>query len=222
MTEKKLRLIEILEDRSHPEWDRGKFTRIQRLDIRNVYEDGSVSRPYQLDVASHEGYDAVAVLPYWEEEDGCHVMLLRSFRPALAFRGVQPERKPFLLEAIAGVLEGNEHEPEGVRRRAATEMLEEAGFRQAADDVVILGEPFYVSPGIYTEKIWVCAATVDPGRRETPAHDGSVMEELMTLHPVALEEARRMCRRGEIRDAKTEIALERLARRLTGKSGPSG
>jgi len=215
---KNLRQIELLESSSDPERDKGKVAWIERLTVRHAYEDGTFSRPYRLDVVSHTGYDAVGVLPYWTENGEPWVMLLMSFRPVLTFREIEPEPAPFMVEMIAGVLEKGEQGDIGVKRRAVEELREEAGLPAEESAVQILGASFYSSPGVYTEKLWVCAVEVDMAQRTTPKLDGSVMEEMIEPFAVALETARRMCWRGEIRDAKTEIALERLARFLSAQA----
>lgn len=222
MKDLELKGIEILDDLSHPERDAGRVAWIKRLRVRNAFVDGSFSRPYNVDIVSHKGIDAVAILPYWRDDDGrVQLMLLRSFRPALTFRDADPESEPYLIEAIAGILERGEGSQgrAGIRHRAAREALEEAGIEIPQETVAILGEPFFTSPGVYTEKLWVTAAEVDPGVRNEPSLDGSVMEEMIRPLVFSLEEARLMCDTGEIRDAKTEIAIERLARLLdrTGK-----
>ncbi len=200
-----------MEDRSDPEKDSGRISWIQRFRVRNHYESGDASRPYGLDVVSHKNYDAIGVLPYWETDDGVMVMLLKTFRPALHFRELEPEESPFLVEIIAGVLEQGEHTPEGVLHRACEEMKEEAGLLTDERQIRLLGAPFYSSPGVYTEKLWIATAKVDPDRRCEPTLDGSVMEELLEPFSCSLQQAVTMCRRGEIRDAKTEIAIARLS-----------
>jgi ADP-ribose pyrophosphatase len=52
---------------------------------------------------------------------------------------------------------------------------------------------------------------VDPARRVTPPEDGSPLERGAVIAAVPLDEAIELTRRGEIEDAKTEVALRRLA-----------
>ncbi len=209
-----LHRIELVEDETNPDRDSGRVAWIRRLKVHNRYGDGNSSRDYRLDVVSHRGIDAVGVIPYWIAEGQTYVFLLRCFRPALAFRPIQPEKTPFLIEVVAGVLEDGEHDIDGVRQRAVAETREEAGFTVNESDIVMLGEPFFSSPGVFTEKLWLCAVPVNPAEREEPTRDGSVMEDLLAPRPMALTEALQQCRQGAIRDAKTEIALERFARWL--------
>lgn len=208
---KKLLQVELLADESPKEWSEGRVLRMRRLKVRNAYQGGEVSRDYGVELAQHRGHDAVAVIPYWIEDDTYKIMLLRSFRPALLFRDFQPESEPFLVECVAGVLEAGEGDGPGIRHRAARETLEEAGFRLEENDVQILGVPFYASPGVYTEKIWITTGQVDPRQRVEPLLDGSVFEEVIEPLPLALDVALEWLERGLIRDAKTEIALMRFA-----------
>lgn len=210
----KLVQVELLADESPAAWSEGRVVRLRRLRVRNEYVGGEHSREYGVEIVAHRGHDAVAVIPYWIEDENYKVMLLRSFRPALLFRDFQPESEPFLVECVAGVLEEGEGDGPGIRHRAAAETLEEAGFHVEENEVQILGVPFYASPGVYTEKVWVTTVQVDPRARVAPLLDGSVFEELIEPLPLALDVALEWLERGQIRDAKTEIALLRFARWL--------
>ena len=202
---------------------RGRVTRLRSYKVRNHYADGGCSRVYDLDVVSHKGTDAVAVLPYWKGEDGeWRVMLARCFRPALTLREITPEPEPFIYEAMAGVMEMGEEDAGGPARRAAEELHEESGFVVRPDEVEMLGPAFYTSPGVYTEKIHLAAARVDPLKRGEPTRDGSVMEELLRTVEFKLSEALELCRAGAVRDAKTELALRRLADKLGGLAAEEG
>jgi len=214
---KKLQNIEVVEKNTNPEFDKGRISWIDRYRVKNQYEDGSFSKVYNLDVFSHKGLDAVGVIPYWKDNGKIMLTLLKSFRPALSFRSQNPETSPFLVEIIAGVLEAGEDGGEGAIIRAKEELHEEAGILVESKNIYLLGKPFYCSPGLYTEKLWICAVEIDPLKKVEPTLDGSVMEELIEAFPVTLAKAREMCLNGEIKDAKTEIALERLYRALSDK-----
>lgn len=212
--EKKLKRIDIVETLTNPEHHTGKVLTMERFIVRHEYEDGSYSRPYTLELVSHKGVDAVGVLPYWEEKGETHVMLLNSFRPAMTLRRTEPLESPYLIEIIAGVVEEGETGEMGVKTRAKEEALEEGGLPIEQADIEILGDAVFSSPGVYTEKFWICAVRVDISKRVTPSLDGSVMEEMIEPFTTTLAHARTLCENGEIRDAKTEIALERLAKKL--------
>ena len=52
---------------------------------------------------------------------------------------------------------------------------------------------------------------MNPDTRREPDGDGSPLEAAATIIDVSLADALAACREGDIRDAKTEIALRRLA-----------
>ena len=108
---------------------------------------------------------------------------------------------------------------EALRRRASEEALEEAGIAVPLTAFEPLGAPFFMLPGIASEKIHLVAGEVargdGPARAPAPgAGDGSPLEEGAQLRWRPLDAAIAACERGEIEDAKTEIALRRLAARL--------
>jgi ADP-ribose pyrophosphatase len=82
-----------------------------------------------------------------------------------------------------------------------------------------MGGPFFMLPGIASEKIHLMAAEVarGPGPPVWSAPetgDGSPLEEGAELRWRPLGAAVEACERGEIEDAKTELALRRLLARL--------
>jgi len=208
--------IEILEERRSLEPDERRFTDVRYFRVRNQFHDSVPSREYRLDMVSHRGVDAVCAVPYHVENDVCRILMIKSFRPVLKLRSVSPEAEPFLWEIVAGVLEEGENSIEGVKKRSADELSEEAGIKVDWRDVAIMGEAMYMSPGIYTEKIWFTAVETDIRKRLVADHDGSVQEELIEQHEISLDEAFDWLNRGMIKDAKTEIALYRLKKMLAG------
>ena len=155
----------------------------------------------------------------------------RGLRPAAFFRrgkkAVLPEGEYLLVEElVAGVLEPGEVGADALRRRAADEVREEAGLALAPDRFELLGGPFFMLPGIASEKIHLVEAEVSRG--DGPATwaapetgDGSPLEEGGELRWRGLTQAIQACERGEIEDAKTELALRRLASRLAGRESGS-
>jgi ADP-ribose pyrophosphatase len=117
------------------------------------------------------------------------------------------------------VLEPGEVGLDALRRRAADEAHEEAGLRVDPATLEPLGGPFFPLPGIVSEKIFLLAGEVarPPGAavRAAPGEgDGSPLEEGAYLVWRELGEALAACERGEIEDAKTELAIRRLLPRL--------
>jgi nudix-type nucleoside diphosphatase (YffH/AdpP family) len=135
--------------------------------------------------------DVVAVVPLLESQD---VLLVRQYRlPA----------GQTLLEVPAGGVDAGESSEEAAQR----ELGEECG--QRAENLERLGG-FYASPGFCSEFIHVFLATrLSP----VPAHPDP--DEEIAVVRLALAEAVRLTRQGEIRDAKSIIALTWTWQKLT-------
>jgi ADP-ribose pyrophosphatase len=216
--------IEIVEDRTAASRCDEGFLRLKRYRARNRREDGTCSAVYPIDVIDRPTLDAVAVCLWARGGRGVEVLTRRGLRPAAYFRRgrrtVLPEREYLLVEEIvAGVLEPGELGVEALRRRGADELHEEAGITVAPERLEPLGAPFFMLPGIASEKIHLLHGEVPRG--DGPAAwpapglgDGSPLEEGADLLWRGLDEAIAACERGEIEDAKTEIALRRLDRRV--------
>ena len=123
-----------------------------------------------------------------------------------------PDARPYLLleELVAGILEPEDRGEAGLRRRAAEETLEEAGFQVSPDEVSLLGGSFFLAPGILSEKIHPTAVDVTGRPQGNPHGDGSPLEEGATLHWWPIDRLLQACRTGEVEDAKTEILVGRF------------
>lgn len=216
-----LESIEIVEDRTaQARCDEG-FLRLRRLVLRNHYTDGKTSAAYPCDVVRRRDTDAVAVALYELREEGerrrIYVALRRGIRAPIYLRKDMDRRgrdEPIhtsIHELVAGVIEGQDQGMEGVRVRAMEEAREEAGLAIAPDAVQLLGGPFFPSPGITPEMVYLARCEASIEERGEAEGDGSVMEEGASVEVFELREAIARCRRGEIGDAKTEIGLLRLA-----------
>jgi ADP-ribose pyrophosphatase len=216
--------IEVVEDyTARARCDEG-FLRLKRLRARNRRADGSTSPVYPIDVIDRPTLDAVAVCLWARTERGVEVLTRRGLRPAAFFRrgrpAVLPEPEYLLVEEIvAGVLEPGEHGLRALQERGAAEAREEAGLAVVPARLRPLGGPFFPLPGIVSEKIHLLEAEVDrpptSGPYDAPHEgDGSPLEEGAVLEWRPLADAIRACEAGEIEDAKTELALRRLAARL--------
>jgi nudix-type nucleoside diphosphatase (YffH/AdpP family) len=148
-----------------------------RIDTVELMDGRSATR----EVVEHG--DVVAVVPLLEDQD---VLLVRQYRlPA----------GQTLLEVPAGGVDTGESSEEAAQR----ELGEECG--QRAERLDRLGG-FYASPGFCSEFIHVFLATrLSP----VPAHPDPDEEIAVVRLPLA--EAVRLTRQGEIRDAKSIIAL---------------
>jgi ADP-ribose pyrophosphatase len=216
--------IEVVEDyTARARCDEG-FLRLKRLRARNRRADGTRSREYPIDVIDRPTLDAVAVCLWARTPRGVEVLTRRGLRPAAYFRrgrvAVLPEPEYLLVEElVAGVLEPGELGLDALRRRAAAEIVEEAGLVVDPARLEPLGGPFFPLPGIVSEKIHLLAGEVarppGPDLAAAPQEgDGSPLEEGAVLVWREMGEALAACERGEIEDAKTELALRRLAPRL--------
>ncbi|MGZ3460789.1 MAG: NUDIX hydrolase, partial [Archangium sp.] len=109
-----------------------------------------------------------------------------------------------------GLLEPEDKGEAGLRHRAAEEVREEAGFDVKPEEIQLLGAGFFVAPGILSEKVFPAAVDVTGREPGVPEGDGSPLEEGTHLQWRPIRELLAMCRRGDVPDAKTEIAILRL------------
>ena len=212
-----VRGIEIVDDQTVGE---GGFLQIRRLRLKNRRADGTLSATYLVDyVMRPKGFDAVVVALFQRDPGGGAQVLLRDgLRPPVK---IAREREPvpipetrdhyFFREVVAGILEDSDRGEDGIKRRAAIEVEEEAGYRVRAEDVVLLGAGTFPSPGAFPERYWLSAVEIaDPSAQRPPPGDGSPMEEGARTQWMALDDAIAACVAGEIEDCKTELALRRL------------
>lgn len=192
----------------------GKYLRLRRVHLRNVYQDGSFSEPYFCEFVDRpaHGTDAVVVGLWRKKKGAVQVLLRQGLRPALRFgrkQGSQPQPVSRLWEAVAGILEPGDLGLEGIKHRAVLEAWEEAGVQLPQTDVCFLGPAMFASPGMTPEAFHFLAAEVktEPMR---PPGDGSPMEQGAETAWFLLDEALSKCETGEIVDLKTEVLLRRL------------
>ena len=206
----------------------GGFLALRRMEMCNVREDGSRSATFLVDyIVRPKGSDAVVVGVWRRGAQGIEVLIRAGLRPPIhvgrGAPGVRvpgipvPDDKPHLFfpECVAGILESDDVGEEGIRQRAAIEVLEEAGITVRAEDVVSLGAGTFPSPGSMIEKFWLTSVEVtDRTPPVPPPGDGSPLEEDARLEWMGLNEAIDACVTGRIEDLKTEVLLRRLRDRL--------
>ena len=158
--------------------------RIINLDVDQVrFPDGSIG---ELELIRHPG--ASAIVPFLSDPAGedPQILLLRQYRYAT---------DGYLYEVPAGRIESGESPLHCARR----ELREETGC--TADDI----EPLisvYTTPGFTDELIHLYLATgLTRGATERDA------DEFFEVETLPLSGALEMIQRGEIRDAKTVVAL---------------
>ncbi len=204
--------LELLEDLT-PEQPPGYLALVRRRYLAH-YPDGTQSRPFVYDAVNRAALDAVVIAAHFAERGIRHVYLRSAVRPPLVLRTFHPVPDPphgALWELPAGLVDVGERDTlEGVRRAAQRELEEELGFRVSAEQLELLGPSTFPSPGIVAERHFFFAVEVDPSRRGPPTLDGSPLEHGGLVVAVPLAEALSLCRRGEIQDSKTEVALRRL------------
>ena len=145
-------------------------------------------RRITLDIVRHPG--AAAVVPFVSEDE---VLLIRQFRHATGGT---------IFEVPAGKLDGGE-DPELC---AARELEEEAG--QRAGRLERLGE-IWTTPGFTDERIHLFAAfELEPVAQRLEA------DEVIEVVRVRFDRALEMIWTGELRDAKSALALLHAAHRM--------
>ena len=126
------------------------------------------------------------------------VVLVEQFRPAAWVC----DGEGWLLECIAGLVDGREAPGAAARREA----WEEAGCKLGP--LTPCGV-FYASPGSFTERVHLYRAPIVA--RERRAHYGCAREgEALVVRDLAFDEAFALVRSGAVRDAKTLVALQSL------------
>lgn len=146
------------------------------------------------EVVSHPG--GVTVIPV--DDDGM-VYCVRQYRYPFGTH---------MIETPAGKLEPGE-DP---MQCAVRELSEETGI--TAGRIIDLGE-IYTSPGFSNEVLHAYLAR-DLSFGDSHPDDG----ELLNVEKLPLEKLERMTLSGEIKDAKTVIAVLKAARYMEGKDGP--
>ncbi len=195
--------LEVVADRSQ---EREGFLSLQRYDL--VAVQGAVkSRTFPYDTVGRRALDAAVMVAHYADRMGTRQVYLRSaLRPPIALRphGGGPAA---LWEIAAGLIEPGE----APAAAAARELEEELGFHVSVDQMRPLGPHAYPAPGFIAETHYYFHVEVDPAAKKEPEGDGSPLEEAARIIEVPLERALAACRAGEITDAKTELALRRLA-----------
>ena len=168
--------------------DRHTLLTCDRFSVERVgYEDRQAIRRWK-DVIRHPG--AVVILPVFADGRIC---LIRNRRVSVG---------ETLIEVPAGTLDPEEPPLECSHR----EWREETGL--SAGKMQSLGW-FYVSPGIIDEKMFLFIATdLTSGPPEL------MPDEEIENHVISLGDAVGLVCQGEVHDAKTIIAILRLAQRV--------
>jgi nudix-type nucleoside diphosphatase (YffH/AdpP family) len=137
------------------------------------------------------------------------VVLTRQFRVGARISAYADGTDGFLLEAVAGVLDGAAPE-----ERAKLEAREETGYEAEHLEPVM---QLFVSPGSLTERLFLFVAEYDPARRH--GHGGGMPEEGEDIEVCELDfdDALAMIETGGINDSKTVLLLLHLERKVLGR-----
>ncbi len=171
------------------------YFRIDRLRLRFPLYEGGMSREVEREVLERGQVAAVLLV----DPDRDCVVLIEQFRPGPYAAG----EHPWLIEAVAGVIEGRESAEEMARREAR----EEANC-EITDLFPVMR--FFTSPGASTESVALFCGRVD----STDAGGVHGLEEEgedIRVMVVSVDEALSLLHEGKIVNAKTIIALQWLA-----------
>lgn len=172
------------------------YFRMDALTLRHRQFDGAWTDSIRREL--FERGDAVAVLPWDIESDS--VILIEQFRPG----AIRHNDSPWMLEAVAGVVETGETDDVVAHREA----FEEAG---CVMDALLPIVSYYPSPGACSEQIRlfigrVVSAAVGEVKGVATEHEDILVHSVPRTEAIALLDA------GKINNGLTIIALHWLAR----------
>lgn len=170
-----------------------------RLDVVSAEHDSLSGGVLQIKREAEMHGNGACVLPYDPHRRAA--LLIRQWRVPVALNA--PD-EALAIEAIAGLIDGDEAPSEAVRREA----VEEAGIELRTVEHVGAA---YSAPGLSTEKVHLFLAEADFTRDRIGAGGGLVEEsEDIEVLEIALSDLARMADDGEIRDMKTLILIQTL------------
>jgi len=188
----------------------GGFLAVRRVELV-VVQDGARSPEFTYDIIDRHALDACVMAAHHVDEGRVWVWLRSSVRPPVGLRSQEVGSSAVLWELPAGLIEPGEN----ARAAAARELAEELGFDVPESALAELGPSGFPAPGCIGEVHHFFHVEIDPRTRTEPDGDGSPVEAGARVIAIPLEEALAACRRGELRDEKTELALRRLAEVLS-------
>jgi len=173
------------------------FVRLSQMTVRVPgFNGGEIEQVREI----HDHGAAAALLPV--DAQRRTILLVRQWRiPPLLMGDSEP-----LLEVVAGLIDDGET-PEQCAMREA---LEETGHAVNNLQPIMQG---YASPGTLTEYFHLFAGDYHKSSKQGEGGGLAHEDEDIQLVEMGFDEARRMMQNGEIRDAKTFIALTWLLAR---------
>lgn len=177
-------------------WQNTKFM-IEESELRIELFDGQMSR--WMKRVNFERGDSAAVIIF--NRDSGKIGLIKQFRNSVYRRN--PE-DAWIIELVAGTIETDESPKENITK----ELLEETGYSTHRRLFPLF--TFYVSPGSTTERVHLFYMEVEnTGRTETGGGEAGSNENIEYLE-FSREELANMLAAGELKDAKTIIAVQWL------------
>lgn len=182
----------------HRRWPYANYFAVEEHDLRFRRFDGAMSP--LLDRAVFISGDAAVVLPYDPVRD--RVLVIEQFRVGPFARG---DANPWLIEAVAGRIDGGETPEEAARREAG----EEAGLTLRA---LIAGPRYYPSPAAKAEYIYSFIGIADlPDEAAGLGGLASEAEDIRS-HVIGFDRFMALLDSGEIDNAPLQLLALWLAR----------
>lgn len=200
---------------------KSSFLSIEEINARFHYPDGSTAE-MQINALGRKLQDAVVIIPYqYDFSFNVEVYLRSALRPPLAVKDYNAVQRPEspdignLWELPAGLVDADELGASGLIKAAARELYEETGFNIPEWKIEPLGHRVFSSPGFSAERLYFFAVHLDYNEPQgKPIEDGSPLEKGGIVESFPLKD---LLDNENIYDAKTEIGLWRLARKLSRK-----
>ncbi|NLV73733.1 MAG: HAD-IA family hydrolase [Chloroflexi bacterium] len=145
-----------------------------------------------------ESSDSAAVVPY--DAFSSRVVLIKRFRPAPLAQGDDA----WLWEAISGHIEP------GVTPKECTRAASDQAGGYPLGELELVSSA-YTSPGMHSERAWIYVAPIAVGARHSKDGGSDAKDKDILVRLFLLDDALRMVAEGQIRDAKTVVALLHIA-----------
>lgn len=183
-------------------------------------ESEEVSEEFEMDMIFPKYSDAVVIVAYALESEP-YVYLTSCYRPIkdCANYPALPEEDGIgnTWELPAGGVDPNELEQstKGYKLAASRELKEETGLIVNADELTFLGKRTFSGTG--SERLFFLDIEIKNENKIPITGDGHPLEKNNQVFKISLKDALSHIDSGYLTDAKTEIGLNRLYKKLQGK-----
>lgn len=207
------------------------FLGIDRRKVRIIYpvvNSRTIEDQFMtIDSVIRKCNDAVCIIAYFKLNDEVYIYLRSCLRPAAMLRDywtdserLEPEERNGLsvnpgnlFELPAGLIDEYELGSNGPVSAAQRELLEEIGIDVNIDDLYYMGR-YFSSAGMCAERVYFYQVQVDPFTEQIPGEDGSALEMGGEVIKIKLTDALKAINTEEILDAKTQMGIMKLAKKL--------